>query len=161
MKKAFGLLFIALLLPCVSCTPQADGAYWVAATLSGGSGRASVESPAKLTVAGEAMEATIVFSSASYTWVEMDGKTYEPVNAEGNSTFVLPVRLDEPLPLTAETVAMSAPHTVSYSLYLDAASLQPAKGEAVKSALPMLIGGAVLVGGWVLLFCLYGKRKAA
>ena len=44
----------------------ADGAYTAAVVLEGGSGRATVESPAALTVAEGKMTATIVWSSPNY-----------------------------------------------------------------------------------------------
>ena len=43
-----------------------DGEYTVDVTLAGGSGRASVESPAKLTVSGGAFTVTIAWSSSNY-----------------------------------------------------------------------------------------------
>ena len=43
-----------------------DGDYTIAVSLSGGSGRASVESPAKLVVSGETRTAVIVWSSPYY-----------------------------------------------------------------------------------------------
>ena len=60
-------------------------------TLEGGSGRATVESPAALTVADGIMTATIVWSSPNYDYMLVDGEKYLPVNTEGNSTFEIPV----------------------------------------------------------------------
>ena len=80
----------------------ADGAYTCDVTLEGGSGRATVESPAALTVADGRMTATIVWSSP---------------NTEGNSTFEIPVAaLDTPLDVVGDTVAMSTPHEIEYTL---------------------------------------------
>lgn len=103
----------------------ADGEYLIDAALSGGSGRASVESPAKLVLSeGEAL-LTVVFSSPNYDYVVYEGERYEPVNEGGNSTFVIPVSVfDAQLPLVADTVAMSKPHEISYTLLLDSGSIQ-------------------------------------
>ena len=68
-----------------------DGSYTCAVTLTGGSGRATVESPAALTVADGAMTAVIVWSSPNYDYMLVDGEKYLPTNTEGNSTFEIPV----------------------------------------------------------------------
>ena len=68
----------------------ADGAYTCDVTLEGGSGRATVESPAALTVADGRMTATIVWSSPNYDYMLVDGEKYLPTNTEGNSTFEIP-----------------------------------------------------------------------
>ena len=95
----------------------ADGEYNVNVVLEGGSGRATVDSPAALTVADGKMTATIVWSSPNYDYMIVDGEKYLPTNTEGNSTFVIPVAaLGTPLSVTADTVAMSTPHEIEYTL---------------------------------------------
>ncbi len=95
----------------------ADGAYTCDVTLEGGSGRATVESPAALTVADGRMAATIVWSSPNYDYMLVDGEKYLPTNTEGNSTFEIPVAaLDTPLDVVGDTVAMSTPHEIEYTL---------------------------------------------
>ena len=95
----------------------ADGTYTCDVTLEGGSGRATVESPAALTVADGRMTATIVWSSPNYDYMLVDGEKYLPTNTEGNSTFEIPVAaLGTPLAVTADTVAMSKPHEIEYTL---------------------------------------------
>ena len=95
----------------------ADGEYNVQVVLEGGSGRATVDSPAALTVADGKMTATIVWSSPNYDYMIVDGEKYLPTNTEGNSTFVIPVAaLGTPLSVTADTVAMSTPHEIEYTL---------------------------------------------
>ena len=107
----------------------ADGAYTVDVTLSGGSGRASVASPAKLTIAGGKAVATIVWSSSTYDYMKVDGTKYTPVNTDGNAAFEIPVSaFDSVLPVTADTVAMSTPHEIDYTLQFDAASIKAAEG---------------------------------
>ena len=95
----------------------ADGEYNVNVVLEGGSGRATVDSPAALTVADGKMTATIVWSSPNYDYMIVDGEKYLPTNTEGNSTFTIPVAaLGTPLSVTADTVAMSTPHEIEYTL---------------------------------------------
>lgn len=106
----------------------ADGSYTCAVTLEGGSGRATVESPATLTVADGAMTATVVWSSPNYDYMLIDGEKYLPINTEGNSTFEIPVAaLDTALAVTADTVAMSTPHEIDYTLTFASATLAAAE----------------------------------
>ena len=103
----------------------ADGSYTCEVTLEGGSGRATVESPAALTVADGKMTATLVWSSPNYDYMIVDGEKYLPTNTEGNSTFEIPVSaLDTALTVTADTVAMSTPHEIEYTLTFAADSLK-------------------------------------
>ena len=102
--------------PAAAQLPE-DGSYSCEVTLEGGSGRATVESPAALTVADGKMTATIVWSSPNYDYMIVDGEKYLPTNTEGNSTFEIPVAaLDTPLAVVADTVAMSTPHEIEYTL---------------------------------------------
>ncbi len=101
----------------------ADGSYTCEVTLEGGSGRATVDSPAALTVADGKMTATIVWSSPNYDYMIVDGEKYLPTNTEGNSTFEIPVSaLGVPLSVVADTVAMSTPHEIEYTLTCSAPS---------------------------------------
>lgn len=101
----------------------ADGSYTCEVTLEGGSGRATVDSPATLTVADGKMTATIAWSSPNYDYMVVDGEKYLPTNTEGNSTFEIPVSaLGTPLSVVADTVAMSTPHEIEYTLTFSAPS---------------------------------------
>ena len=102
--------------------PQA-GTYTCEVTLSGGSGRASVSSPADLVSDGETLTATVQWSSPNYEYMLVDGVQYDPIQTEGNSTFQIPVVLDADMAVSASTVAMSEPHLVEYTLYFDSATL--------------------------------------
>ena len=103
----------------------AAGEHEIAVTLSGGSGKATVESPAKLVVADDgSMTATIVWSSPNYDKMVVDGAEHPQINKSGNSTFEIPVAaLDEDLAVQAETVAMSEPHMIDYTLRFDSSTL--------------------------------------
>lgn len=103
----------------------ADGTYTVEVSMEGGSGRVTVESPATLTVKDQKAVATVVWSSPNYDYMIVDGEKYLPTNTEGNSTFEIPVSaLDTALDVTADTVAMSTPHEIEYTLTFDSASLK-------------------------------------
>lgn len=101
-----------------------DGEYTIAVSLSGGSGRASVESPAKLVVSGETRTAVIVWSSPYYEYMLVDGVRYEPLPSDGNSTFEIPIVLDTDMEVSASTIAMSQPHLVEYTLRFDSSTIQ-------------------------------------
>lgn len=102
-----------------------DGVYTCGVTLEGGTGRAAVESPARLRVENGQVFATIVWSSSNYDYMKVAGEKYEPLSAGGNSTFEIPVGgLDTPLAVIADTVAMSTPHEVTYTLTFDSASVR-------------------------------------
>lgn len=101
-----------------------DGNYTVDVTLEGGSGRASVESPAKLNIDGGTAYATIIFSSPNYDYMMVDGEKYLPINTEGNSTFEIPVSgFDWKMAVSADTTAMSTPHEIEYTLYFDSTTI--------------------------------------
>lgn len=102
--------------------PQA-GEYTCDVALSGGSGRASVTSPAAIVSDGETLTATIEWSSPYYEYMIVDGTQYDPIQTEGNSTFQIPVTLDTELAVSASTVAMSQPHLVDYALTFDSTTL--------------------------------------
>jgi hypothetical protein len=104
-----------------------DGDYAASVTLNGGSGRASVTSPAALTVRDGVCTARIAWSSPNYDYMSVNGEKYFPVNANGNSVFEIPVAaFDRPLTVFADTTAMSQPHEIEYSLTFDSATVQAA-----------------------------------
>ncbi len=95
----------------------ADGTYETAVTLTGGSGRASVESPAEITVKDGKISAKIVWSSPYYDYMIVDGVTYENEAESGNSTFTIPVAgFPYEMSVVADTTAMSEPHEINYTL---------------------------------------------
>lgn len=105
-----------------------DGIYTAEVTLGGGSGRASVESPARLRVENGQAFATIVWASANYDYMKVDDVKYETVNAEGNSAFEIPVTgFDWKIPVIADTIAMSEPHEIDYTLAFDSSTIKKAE----------------------------------
>lgn len=101
----------------VSTEALTDGSYMIELTFEGGSGKAQIISPATITVAEGKMTATVEWNSANYDYMLVDGEKYLPVNTEGNSVFEIPVSaLDTPLTVIGDTVAMSKPHEIEYTL---------------------------------------------
>lgn len=106
----------------------ADGTYTIELTMEGGSGRASIQSPAQITVADGAATATLEWSSPNYDYMLVNGEKYLPVNTEGNSVFEVPVEaLDAPLIMIGDTVAMSTPHEVEYTVTFHSETLESAE----------------------------------
>ena len=105
-----------------------DGSYTIELTMEGGSGRASIQSPAQITVADGAATAILEWSSPNYDYMLVNGEKYLPVNTEGNSVFEVPVEaLDVPLTMIGDTVAMSTPHEVEYTVTFHSDTLQNAE----------------------------------
>lgn len=102
-----------------------DGRYTAEVALDGGSGRASVESPASLRVEDGTVYATIVWGSANYDYMKVNDEKYQWAGTEEHSTFEIPVAgFDWKMTVIADTTAMSVPHEVTYTLTFDSASLQ-------------------------------------
>ena len=100
-KTGIGLLCIMLLLVILtgcgaSDTKEAlkDGSYTVYVKLLGGTGKASVASPASVSVEDGQAYAQIVFSSKHYDYMLVDGVKYMDESVEDeeeNSTFTIPI----------------------------------------------------------------------
>ncbi|MGN0352664.1 MAG: iron transporter [Roseburia sp.] len=94
-----------------------DGSYTIDLTFEGGSGKAQILSPVTIQVSEGAVMATVEWTSPNYDYMIVDGEKYLPVNEEGNSDFEIPVKaFDEPITVIGDTVAMSKPHEVEYTL---------------------------------------------
>ncbi len=103
----------------------ADGSYLCEASLGGGSGKASIQSPAALMVKDGAVTATIIWSSANYDYMLVDGVRYDAEISDGHSWFTVPVAaFDRPLAVIADTTAMSRPYEIEYTLFFDSATLE-------------------------------------
>ena len=105
-----------------------DGSYTIELTMEGGSGRASIQSPAQLAIADGAATAILEWSSPNYDYMLVNSEKYLPVNTEGNSVFEVPVEaLDVPLTMIGDTVAMSTPHEVEYTVTFHSETLESAE----------------------------------
>ncbi|SFN51166.1 iron complex transport system substrate-binding protein [Pseudobutyrivibrio sp. UC1225] len=128
MKK-FGLIAAVLALSLTACSffnkdnlikdnnPQ-TGTYQCEIALEGGSGRATVESPAEVTVSEEGNTVKLVWSSSHYDYMVVDGIRYDnEANIDENSVFTIPFSsFDESFDVIGDTTAMSTPHEIEYTL---------------------------------------------
>lgn len=143
-----------------------DGLYEVEVSLEGGSGRASVFSPAALNIEEGRAVVEIVWSSPYYDYMIVDGIQYMPEDTAISgrefektevSVFRIPVsRLDEPLAVAADTTAMGTPHEIQYELRFDEKTITPANDK--KSVSGLFYGGLVVVVA-ALAILLFRKRK--
>ncbi|MBO4702882.1 MAG: hypothetical protein J5625_09520 [Lachnospiraceae bacterium] len=96
-----------------------EGDYTIEVSLEGGSGKATITSPAQIKTSDDGSQVVLVeWSSPNYDYMLVGEEKYLPVNPEGeNSIFEIPVaNFDEPLEVIADTVAMSKPHEIEYTL---------------------------------------------
>ena len=108
-----------------------DGDYLVDVSLSGGSGRAKLASPAELHVENGACTATLVWGSKNYDYMRIGETRYLPLPNRETSTFEIPVEIfDHNVAVIADTVAMSEPHEIEYRLLFSSESLQLQDSEA-------------------------------
>ena len=135
-----------------------EGEYLVEVQLSGGSGRASVTSPAALYVSEEGAAVEIEWSSPYYDYMTLDGRTYYPVNTEGNSIFELPVvAFDTEIAVTADTTAMSAPHEIDYTICLVGDSVEKREEKPMKVVAVIYIAAVIAAG--TIAGCAFIKRR--
>lgn len=98
-------------------TAKEDGTYTIEVTLEGGSGKTTIVSPAMIKVDGDSIMATIQWTSPNYDYMLVNDEKYLPINTEGDSVFEIPVLVfDEAMPVIGDTVAMSKPHEVEYTI---------------------------------------------
>ena len=120
MKRTIVLLLSVLALcACLlgGCASATTGGRLVDVSLEGGTGRASIATPAEVVEADGRDMVTIEWSSPNYDYMVVDGERYLPTNDGGNSTFSIPVlAYDEPFDVVADTTAMSTPHEIAYRL---------------------------------------------
>lgn len=101
-----------------------DGSYTVSVALTGGSGRAGIASPAALQIKDKKATVRLVWSSDNYDYMKVDDVKYDAVIEDGHSVFEIPFNdFDRDIPVIADTVAMSSPREIEYSLRFDAASV--------------------------------------
>ena len=102
-----------------------DGEYTADVKMSGGSGKASVESPAKITVKDGKAYAQIKWSSNKYDYMKVNGEKYLPISTEENSVFEIPIEaFDYNMPVLADTTAMSQPYEIEYTLKFDSSTIK-------------------------------------
>lgn len=133
-----------------------DGDYTMEVTLAGGSGKATVQSPAEIRVSDGTAVAVIEWSSPNYDYMIVNGQKYLPVNTEGNSVFEIPVlALDQEMEVVADTVAMSTPHEVEYTLTFHSDTL--GRQQGMNWIAIILAAAAVLIAAGAV--CVWKKGK--
>lgn len=76
-----------------------------------------MDSPAKVVIKDGKITATVVWSSPNYDYMLVDGTKYLNENKGGNSTFTISVSgFDCDIAVVGDTVAMSTPHEIEYTL---------------------------------------------
>lgn len=126
-----------------------DGSYTMEVSLTGGSGRASVVSPAQINVAEKIATASIEWSSPDYDYMIVNGKKYFPVNTEGNSVFEIPVlALDQEIDVIANTLAMSKPHEIEYRILFHSDTMQSSQNIDIVIILLIVVVVMVIICGW-------------
>ena len=116
--------FISIIAVCMSILITGCSSSYIKnvdVSLSGGSGKAYIESPCTVEFRDGKMTATIVWSSEYYDYMIVDGVKYlranEELGIEGNSVFRIPVSaMDTDILVIADTTAMSKPHEIEYVL---------------------------------------------
>ena len=102
-----------------------DGTYTCDVRLEG-AGRASLASPAVVTVQDGKCSARIVFSTSKIDYVIVDGQRFEPAGNENGAAFTVPVAVfDRKLPITVDSTAITPSVEVAYSMTFDAQSIAP------------------------------------
>lgn len=152
------MMFLVLFLTSVSVNAEEkfaypDGSYQLGVTLEGGSGRATIQSPANVTIQNGEATVEIVWSSPNFDYMIVNGVKYDPVNTEGNSTFEIPVLTWENMEIIADTVAMSTPHEITYTLSVERPRVE---GQGQNFAYGMLFGSLM---GTLLLTLFLVKNK--
>ena len=139
-----------------------DGEYSIEVNMTGGSGRASVSSPTLLTVRGGHAYASLIWSSAYYDYMILEGAWFYNLTTDGgNSTFEIPVTvMDEAISVTADTTAMGDPLEIEYALTFYSDSIGE-KGQIPQEAAKkvLVIAACIIVAGGVLNW--YVKKKRA
>ena len=124
-----------------------DGEYAIDVTMTGGSGKATIQSPTLLTL---------------NDYMIVDGQKYLNESEEdANSRFTIPIAdLTQDVPVIADTLAMGTPHEVQYVLTFDPASI------ASKSTLPqegakrvLIMAAVIIIGGGILNHFVNERRK--
>ncbi len=132
MKK-FGLIAAVLALSLTACSffnkdnlienndvesRQESAVYSCQVTLEGGSGKATVESPAEVSVTGENKTVKLVWSSSHYDYMFVDGVRFDnEATPEEHSVFTIPFsQFDKAFTVIGDTTAMSTPHEIEYTL---------------------------------------------
>lgn len=136
MKRLAALaLVLAMLAGFAAAESLPDGSYIPDEfSFSGGTGKVEL-SCAELKIANGQAWASIRFSSPNYGYVKVNGEKYLAASDGENSTFEVPVALNQMNEIIGMTTAMTADHEISYDVWIYlAASDTGANGDAPQEA---------------------------
>lgn len=89
----------------------------VGVMLEGGTGKVTLISPTAIKETDDGYLVTIEWSSKNYDYMIVDEVKYLPVEVNEHSIFEIPVEsIETPLEVIADTVAMSTPHEIAYTI---------------------------------------------
>ncbi|MCI5648782.1 MAG: hypothetical protein ACI4EG_06045 [Fusicatenibacter sp.] len=136
-----------------------DGEYQIQVELEGGTGRATVTSPAVLIVKDSCAYARIEWSSSKFDYMIVAGEKYLPINEDGNSVFEIPVLVfDEPMTVIADTTAMSVPHEVEYTFTFASDQITSGK-QTVKGSVFGLVLVIISAAGCLVVYFVKKKQR--
>lgn len=132
--------------------PLPDGTWNVSVNMTGGSGRAKITSPCRVTVEDGRATARIEWSSNHYDYMIVGGLKYLPESTSTDSSsehsvFEIPVpAFDKALTVIGDTTAMSKPYEIEYKLTFDSDSAKRvgSASNVTKKAGPAEIAGRVV-----------------
>ncbi|MBR2571896.1 MAG: ABC transporter substrate-binding protein [Clostridia bacterium] len=134
---------------------------------TGGTGRVVIDCPQVAVADGQAT-ARIVFGSPNYTTLTYDGVQYTAAHEGDASVFEIPAELNRSFEITAVTTAMSRPHGIGYTLYIQLNAARHEKdlaGLTWESELPLSYAECFSVdfysGGYALIDVKDGARYLA
>lgn len=136
-----------------------DGEYAIQVDLEGGTGRTTITTPAGLIISDGLAYARIEWSSTHYDYMLVDGEKYLPINEEGYSTFEIPITVfDEPMPVVADTVAMSTPHEIEYTLTFHSDGIV-SKNQTPQAAAQRVVYMVILIIAVCILVSFVNKKR--
>jgi hypothetical protein len=97
---------------------------------SGGTGRITISCD-KITITNGQAYATIVFSSANYSYVKANGNVYYASHNGSTSVFTIPIELNKNNQIIGMTTAMSTAHEITYSIFVYLAETGETSGNTV------------------------------
>ena len=129
------LILAAMLSGCSLSGSGSEKAQSCEVTMTGGSGRASVESPADVTEKNGTHRVKLVWSSSYYDYMVVDGRKYmNEAKAGGNSVFTIPFQeYDEAFEVIGDTTAMSEPHEIKYQITVHAPGTSSGKNKSAEA----------------------------
>lgn len=133
MKRVIYTIAAALAILLTACSffnkeeKTEYGTYSCEVTLTGGSGKATVESPAEVVTSESGNTVKLVWSSKNYDYMLVDNVRYDnEADADSNSVFTIPfAEFDKTFTVIGDTTAMSTPHEIEYQITVYAPGHQP------------------------------------